>query len=75
MSNGDISNDMEVDEEGNRLEKLRGKAGSIHRDMEPASNDAMHDMEKLMEELIGFQERFGPGVKVRERDRRPLVPA
>lgn len=29
----------------------------------------MKMMEELMEELIGFQERFGPGMK-RERDRR-----
>lgn len=27
-------------------------------------------MEELMEELIGFQERFGPGAKSRERERR-----
>jgi hypothetical protein len=25
-------------------------------------------MEELMEELIGFQERFGPGAKHRERE-------
>lgn len=30
----------------------------------------MKIMEELMEELIGFQERFGPGAKIRERERR-----
>jgi hypothetical protein len=30
----------------------------------------MKMMEELMEELIGFQERFGPGAKNRERERR-----
>ncbi|KAF8664357.1 hypothetical protein AX16_000729 [Volvariella volvacea WC 439] len=30
----------------------------------------MQLMEQLMEELIGFQERFGPGAKNRERERR-----
>lgn len=47
----------------------------------PAADDSMHVdgeatpstmklMENLMEELIGFQERFGPGAKTRDRDRR-----
>ncbi|KAF5355314.1 hypothetical protein D9758_006014 [Tetrapyrgos nigripes] len=31
---------------------------------------SMTEMEGLMEELINFQERFGPGVKVRDRERR-----
>ncbi|KAF9241624.1 hypothetical protein BU15DRAFT_44726 [Melanogaster broomeanus] len=31
----------------------------------------MKVMEELMEELITFQERFGPGVKSRDRERRP----
>ncbi|KAF9268911.1 hypothetical protein L218DRAFT_954337 [Marasmius fiardii PR-910] len=30
----------------------------------------MKDMEKLMTDLITFQERFGPGVKARDRERR-----
>ena len=30
----------------------------------------MKMMEGLMEELINFQERFGPGAKVKERERR-----
>ncbi|EKM80997.1 hypothetical protein AGABI1DRAFT_127043 [Agaricus bisporus var. burnettii JB137-S8] len=33
----------------------------------------MKMMEELMEELIGFQERFGPGAKTRERERRSLI--
>ncbi|KAF9566732.1 hypothetical protein CPC08DRAFT_814611 [Agrocybe pediades] len=34
------------------------------------SAQTMKMMEELMEELIGFQERFGPGAKTRDRDRR-----
>jgi hypothetical protein len=33
----------------------------------------MKMMEELMEELIGFQERFGPGAKTKERERRSLI--
>ncbi|KIJ67822.1 hypothetical protein HYDPIDRAFT_107334 [Hydnomerulius pinastri MD-312] len=36
-----------------------------------ASQSTMKMMEELMEELISFQERFGPGIKSRERERRP----
>jgi hypothetical protein len=32
-----------------------------------AEKSTMKMMEELMEELIGFQERFGPGLKSRER--------
>lgn len=34
------------------------------------SSQTMKMMEELMEELIGFQERFGPGAKTRDRERR-----
>ena len=34
------------------------------------SASTMKMMEELMEELIGFQERFGPGAKHREREKR-----
>ncbi|GLB37456.1 putative PHD-finger [Lyophyllum shimeji] len=34
------------------------------------SSATMKMMEELMEELIGFQERFGPGARNRERERR-----
>ena len=34
------------------------------------STSTMKMMEELMEELIGFQERFGPGAKHREREKR-----
>ncbi|KAG9316655.1 hypothetical protein JVU11DRAFT_2709 [Chiua virens] len=36
-----------------------------------AQRSTMKMMEELMEELISFQERFGPGVRSRERERRP----
>jgi hypothetical protein len=35
-----------------------------------SANSTMKTMEELMEELIGFQEKFGPALKVRERERR-----
>lgn len=34
------------------------------------SSETMKMMEELMEELISFQERFGPGAKSRDRERR-----
>ncbi|KAF5354849.1 hypothetical protein D9756_005328 [Leucocoprinus leucothites] len=37
------------------------------------SLSTMKMMEELMEELIGFQERFGPGAKTRERERRSMI--
>ncbi|KAA1473912.1 hypothetical protein DENSPDRAFT_840451 [Dentipellis sp. KUC8613] len=37
---------------------------------ELAQLSTMKMMEELMEELIGFQERFGPGAKSKERERR-----
>ncbi|KDQ57480.1 hypothetical protein JAAARDRAFT_35195 [Jaapia argillacea MUCL 33604] len=45
-----------------------GRSGSS----EPryATQTTMKMMEELMEELIGFQEKFGPGAKTKERDRR-----
>jgi hypothetical protein len=38
-----------------------------------STSATMREMEELMEELIGFQERFGPGAKTRERERRQGV--
>lgn len=35
-----------------------------------STSATMREMEELMEELISFQERFGPGAKTRERERR-----
>jgi hypothetical protein len=43
-------------------EKVTGGGGVVH-----AEKSTMKMMEELMEELIGFQERFGPGAKSRER--------
>lgn len=36
----------------------------------PGTTSTMKLMEELMEELIRFQERFGPGARTRERERR-----
>jgi hypothetical protein len=44
-----------------------GKASDLE-DVE--SSKTMKTMEALMEELIDFQEQFGPGAKSRERERR-----
>lgn len=38
----------------------------------PDSASTMKMMEELMEELISFQERFGPGAKLKERERRNI---
>ena len=46
----------------------------IHNTTHPLPS-TMKLMEELMEELIGFQERFGPGAKNRERERRMHVGA
>ncbi len=43
-------------------EKVTGGGSVVH-----AEKSTMKMMEELMEELIGFQERFGPGAKSRER--------
>jgi hypothetical protein len=56
-----------------RRELLKGKA-TVEGEMETrevSENPTTKMMEALMEELIRFQERFGPGIiKARERDRR-----
>lgn len=39
-------------------------------DTSTVSSGTMRTMEELMEELISFQERFGPGAKARDRERR-----
>ncbi|KAJ8518288.1 hypothetical protein ONZ45_g4649 [Pleurotus djamor] len=41
-------------------------------DAAASAASTMTMMEQLMEELISFQERFGPGVKSRDRDRRTI---
>jgi hypothetical protein len=47
-------------------------AAAAGQDAQGRAADAatMKMMEELMEELIGFQEKFGPGAKSKERDRR-----
>lgn len=40
--------------------------------MEDSGSETMKMMEELMEELISFQERYGPTVKTKERDRRTV---
>jgi len=40
-----------------------------------AGSSTMKLMEELMEELISFQERFGPGAKLKERERRTVAAA
>ncbi|KAI1795582.1 hypothetical protein LXA43DRAFT_991195 [Ganoderma leucocontextum] len=48
-----------------------GSAPLAAADAAGSSEDStMKMMEELMEELIRFQERFGPGAKMKERDRR-----
>lgn len=38
-----------------------------------SAQSTMKQMEELMEELINFQERFGPGAKMKERERRTAI--
>lgn len=37
-----------------------------------SGSETMKMMEELMEELINFQERYGPGAKTKERERRTV---
>lgn len=74
-TDGDIS--MVVDREPIELSPLQEKAleeGTAEgqtRDIK--GTQTMKLMEELMEELISFQEKFGPGAKHRDRDRRTGV--
>lgn len=45
----------------------RAAMSSLWKNADGKPMSTMKMMEELMEELIGFQERFGPGAKVRER--------
>jgi hypothetical protein len=61
---------------GNREKRRELLEGKVTIEGEMATCEGVAEdtttkmMEALMEELIGFQERFGPGIKVRDRDRR-----
>jgi len=55
------------------LESSRAATASLWKTADGKPMSTMKMMEELMEELIGFQERFGPGAKVRERERRLAV--
>ena len=52
---------------------LRSMMTNIENGESVPRPSTMKVMEELMEELISFQERFGPGAKVRERERRLAV--
>ena len=43
---------------------------SLSFELDPSPPPTMKMMEELMTELINFQERFGPGAKNKERERR-----
>ncbi|KAF8630645.1 hypothetical protein AX15_002796 [Amanita polypyramis BW_CC] len=77
-SNTDVP--MAVDSEDNPP-RMSGPTPKQSTDAAPAtshirgidaskSSETMKMMEELMEELISFQERFGPGAKNRDRERR-----
>ena len=59
------SSDHQVHQSNNSLERHLMSESALE-----VSAQTMKMMEELMEELIGFQERFGPGAKARDRDRR-----
>lgn len=54
-------------------ESSRAATTSLWKTADGKPMSTMKMMEELMEELIGFQERFGPGAKVRERERRLAI--
>ncbi|KAI0684732.1 hypothetical protein BC835DRAFT_1292431 [Cytidiella melzeri] len=59
--------------------RMLGLNGQLSASMDGLSSDSgsatMKMMEELMEELISFQERFGPGTKFKERERRTVAVA
>ena len=65
-SNGDVR----MDTSGQDNNPLRSMVMNVESGESVLRPSTMKIMEELMEELIGFQERFGPGAKVRERERR-----
>lgn len=73
---GDANNSMVVDHHASSSDQqMQQSKNSVERHLmsESAlevSSHTMKMMEELMEELIGFQERFGPGAKARDRERR-----
>ncbi|KAI0339880.1 hypothetical protein BDW22DRAFT_1360917 [Trametopsis cervina] len=60
-----------------RTQPVNGHPALLHAETlgSIAGSSTMKMMEELMEELISFQERFGPGAKVKERERRTAVVA
>lgn len=73
---GNVDDSMVLDRRGSPFEqRSHPPKSSIEKHLmsESAlemSSQTMKMMEELMEELIGFQERFGPGAKARDRERR-----
>ncbi|TFK21977.1 hypothetical protein FA15DRAFT_672019 [Coprinopsis marcescibilis] len=63
-------NDLAYQDALARVQKGNGD-DIVHKPLEKESTaSTMKQMEELMEELISFQERFGPGAKSRDRERR-----
>jgi hypothetical protein len=62
-----------ADEQQKKETGLSFAAQAISELASEMSASTMKMMEELMEELIGFQERFGPGAKHREREKRLVV--
>jgi hypothetical protein len=69
VSTGDGSTEAS----GQDHKPLRSMLTNIENGETVPRPSTMKIMEELMEELISFQERFGPGAKVRERERRLAV--
>jgi len=71
---GDIDDVMVVD--GGTIDSpaqekaINGLSSVPHTSSVDSGQTTMRMMEELMEELITFQERFGPGAKTKERERR-----
>ena len=68
-----VVDEAAADESQNKETGLSFASQAISELASEMSTSTMKMMEELMEELIGFQERFGPGAKHREREKRLVV--
>jgi hypothetical protein len=68
-----LTGDGNTEASGQDNKPLRSMMTNIENGESVPRPSTMKIMEELMEELISFQERFGPGAKVRERERRLAV--
>ncbi|KAF8161127.1 hypothetical protein B0H34DRAFT_746794 [Crassisporium funariophilum] len=66
-----LDEDTPIDQQSNKARLSFASQAMVESALD-MSTSTMKMMEELMEELIGFQERFGPGVKTRDRERKVI---